>query len=189
MKYLLSLLLLLPSPVLAHGGGLNAEGCHTNRKTGEEHCHRSGGSSSNNSLAQQEVTLVSVGDGDTIRVRTRDNEVLTIRLACIDAPESRQEFGRQSTEYLKSLVSRGRLSIKPQVKDRYGRTVAEVFVGLENLNLRMVEDGNAWAYRRYLKSCDSTAYLNAEAAAKRNRRGLWSTYNPVAPWDYRRGKR
>ncbi|MBY4898292.1 YHYH domain-containing protein [Cupriavidus sp. AU9028] len=26
----------------AHGGGLNAEGCHTNRKTGEYHCHRAG---------------------------------------------------------------------------------------------------------------------------------------------------
>ena len=31
-------------PVLAHGGGLNAEGCHTNRKTGDYHCHRSGAS-------------------------------------------------------------------------------------------------------------------------------------------------
>lgn len=26
----------------AHGGGLDADGCHTNRKTGEYHCHRSG---------------------------------------------------------------------------------------------------------------------------------------------------
>lgn len=24
----------------AHGGGLNAQGCHTNRKTGDYHCHR-----------------------------------------------------------------------------------------------------------------------------------------------------
>ena len=24
----------------AHSGGLNAEGCHTNRTTGEYHCHR-----------------------------------------------------------------------------------------------------------------------------------------------------
>lgn len=24
----------------AHGGGLNREGCHTNRATGEYHCHR-----------------------------------------------------------------------------------------------------------------------------------------------------
>jgi hypothetical protein len=25
----------------AHGGGLNSEGCHNNRKTGDYHCHRS----------------------------------------------------------------------------------------------------------------------------------------------------
>lgn len=24
-----------------HGGGLDANGCHTNRKTGDYHCHRS----------------------------------------------------------------------------------------------------------------------------------------------------
>ncbi|HQR85613.1 MAG TPA: YHYH domain-containing protein [Limnohabitans sp.] len=24
----------------AHGGGLNSEGCHTNHKTGDYHCHR-----------------------------------------------------------------------------------------------------------------------------------------------------
>lgn len=28
------------NPVQAHGGGLNAEGCHNNRKTGDYHCHR-----------------------------------------------------------------------------------------------------------------------------------------------------
>jgi hypothetical protein len=28
------------SGVAAHGGGLNAEGCHNNRKTGDYHCHR-----------------------------------------------------------------------------------------------------------------------------------------------------
>jgi hypothetical protein len=31
---------LLPSAAAAHGGGLNAEGCHNNRKTGDYHCHR-----------------------------------------------------------------------------------------------------------------------------------------------------
>ncbi|KCZ56841.1 excalibur calcium-binding domain-containing protein [Hyphomonas chukchiensis] len=29
-----------PLAAFAHGGGLNAEGCHTNRKTGDYHCHR-----------------------------------------------------------------------------------------------------------------------------------------------------
>lgn len=27
-------------PALPHGGGLNAEGCHNNRKSGDYHCHR-----------------------------------------------------------------------------------------------------------------------------------------------------
>lgn len=27
----------------AHGGGLNKDGCHNNRKTGDYHCHRGGG--------------------------------------------------------------------------------------------------------------------------------------------------
>lgn len=39
------LLALTPAaPAFAHPGGLNAEGCHNNRKTGGYHCHR--GSSS-----------------------------------------------------------------------------------------------------------------------------------------------
>lgn len=33
----------------AHGGGLNAEGCHTNHKTGEHHCHRGNGTPNSHS--------------------------------------------------------------------------------------------------------------------------------------------
>lgn len=42
LRLALALLLLsLPSlPLFAHGGGLDRYGCHTNRKTGEYHCHR-----------------------------------------------------------------------------------------------------------------------------------------------------
>jgi hypothetical protein len=32
-------------PAQSHPGGLNAEGCHNNRKTGDYHCHRSSSSS------------------------------------------------------------------------------------------------------------------------------------------------
>jgi hypothetical protein len=37
---LLALGLMAGAEALAHGGGLNAEGCHNNRKTGDYHCHR-----------------------------------------------------------------------------------------------------------------------------------------------------
>ncbi|WP_413818568.1 excalibur calcium-binding domain-containing protein [Sphingobium sp.] len=41
MKIILpSLLLVIASPAIAHPGGLNAQGCHNNRKTGDYHCHR-----------------------------------------------------------------------------------------------------------------------------------------------------
>lgn len=34
------LIVLLPGTLTAHPGGLNADGCHNNRKTGDYHCHR-----------------------------------------------------------------------------------------------------------------------------------------------------
>lgn len=37
---LTGLLLSVGAAAHAHGGGLNAEGCHNNRKTGDYHCHR-----------------------------------------------------------------------------------------------------------------------------------------------------
>lgn len=41
-----SLSVTLPAvPAAAHPGGLNAQGCHTNHKTGDYHCHRASGAS------------------------------------------------------------------------------------------------------------------------------------------------
>ena len=41
LAVLLAILLLsvLVGTALGHGGGTNAAGCHTNRKTGDYHCH------------------------------------------------------------------------------------------------------------------------------------------------------
>ena len=36
------------SPGAAHPGGLNSEGCHNNRRTGDYHCHRAGSSTRSN---------------------------------------------------------------------------------------------------------------------------------------------
>lgn len=40
MGFVVVLLLITSSGALAHGGGLNAEGCHNDRKSGGYHCHR-----------------------------------------------------------------------------------------------------------------------------------------------------
>jgi endonuclease YncB( thermonuclease family) len=131
-----------------------------------------------------------VGDGDTIRVTGANGQKVTIRMACIDAPETAQgESGTQATLVLKQLLGAGGLEIRPQTVDRYGRTVAEVYSGGRNVNLEMVRLGMAYAYRQYLSGCDENAYLGAEAQAERGRQGVWRWGNEVKPWDFRKQQR
>ena len=139
--------------------------------------------------APYRATVLSIGDGDTLRVSSGDRAI-TIRLACIDAPEMAQApWGRQARDSLMQRLPRGReVTIEPRTTDRYGRTVAEVISDL-NINLVMVEDGQAFAYRRYLSGCDAKDYLDAEFRASRHRYGVWQVEGGITrPWEFRRGR-
>ena len=121
MAAALTVVLASPVPVLAHGGGLDSQGCHTNRKTNDRHCHRGSSTAPKSScgLVSGTVTLISVGDGDTVRVNSCSGEKVTIRLACIDAPETAQgASGQWSTQTLKGMIQGKTISLKPQVKNR-----------------------------------------------------------------------
>jgi endonuclease YncB( thermonuclease family) len=136
------------------------------------------------------ATVVSIGDGDTIRVR-QAGRLVTVRLACIDAPEMAQApYGAQARRYLQTRLPIGsKVRLIPKTTDRYGRTVAEVIGGV-NLNLALVEDGLAFAYRQYLAGCDAKQYLDAEYRASRKRYGVWQVPGGITrPWDFRRGRR
>ena len=136
----------------------------------------------------QRAVVLSVGDGDTIRVR-QGNRAFTVRLACIDAPETAQSpYGVAARRYLQQRLRIGQeVTLQPKTIDRYGRTVAEVISDI-NINLVMVEDGQAFAYRRYLAACDAREYLEAEDRASRHRYGVWQVEGGITrPWDFRRG--
>jgi micrococcal nuclease len=137
------------------------------------------------------VALVSVGDGDTIRVRAVSGQLVTIRLACIDAPETAQgQPGADATDALRRLVATGSMELRPQTVDRFGRTVAEVIVGGRNVNLEMVRTGAAFVYYRYLADCNGAAYEQAEQQAQRLRQGVWRWDQGVErPWDFRQRRR
>jgi len=133
------------------------------------------------------VTVLSIGDGDTIRVR-QGARAITVRLACIDAPETAQRpYGQQARRTLQQRLPFGRpVTLKIKTTDRYGRTVAEVVSDI-NINLALVEDGQAFAYRQYLGGCDAKAYLDAEFRASRRRLGVWQVEGGITrPWDFRR---
>jgi endonuclease YncB( thermonuclease family) len=134
--------------------------------------------------------VLSIGDGDTLKV-SAGGRPITIRLACIDAPETAQSpWGQQSRAYLLQRLPRGReVTIHPHTIDRYGRTVAELISDI-NINLVMVEDGQAFAFRRYLSGCDAGEYLEAETRASRHHDGVWQLEGGITrPWEYRRSRR
>jgi len=113
------------------------------------------------------ATVLSIGDGDTIRLRQAGRPT-TVRLACIDAPETAQSpYGQQTCNYLQQRLPIGReVVLEVKTTDRYGRTVAEVFSGV-NINLALVEDGQAFAYRQYLRGCNAKEYLDMAALIAR----------------------
>lgn len=142
-------------------------------------------------LPASAATVLSVGDGDTVRVLENGRRV-TIRLACIDAPETAQPpYGSAATQALKALAPVGsNVSLRVQTTDRYGRSVAELITpGGNNINLAMVRKGHAFAYRKYLAKCDRSAYLKAERQAQGRGTGVWSGGGITRPWDFRSGRR
>ena len=138
------------------------------------------------------ATVVSVGDGDTMRINYQ-GQTVTVRLACIDAPETAQTpWGPAATARLRQLTPQNStVQFREADTDRYGRTVAEVYANGQNVNLQLVQEGYAVVYTQFLSSCPETgsALQAAEAQARQQRLNFWSQPNPVMPWDFRRSNR
>lgn len=127
--------------------------------------------------------VIGVVDGDTVKVIDDYKKQYKIRLDQIDAPEAKQAFGQKSKQYLSNLVFRKKVSIEWNSKDRYGRILGTLYYQRENVNYRMVKDGYAWAYTKYLRD---TRYSDAQQYAEQKQLGLWKEANPIPPWEWRR---
>jgi len=133
--------------------------------------------------------VTRVSDGDTIWVTDAAGKH-KIRLDKIDAPESDQPFGKESTQFLNDLVYGKKVEVRWTAKDKYGRILGVVYLehekGLVEVNLTMVKNGCAWHYSYH----DNTpAYAEAEKDARKFRRGLWADETPVNPYQWRKSKR
>jgi endonuclease YncB( thermonuclease family) len=123
------------------------------------------------------ATLVSTGDGDTLRVQiTGEAEPTTIRLGCIDAPEHDQPRGDWSAAQLAARLSRGTaIQLTPFTTDRYDRIVAELWQDGSSLNLELLSIGAAVVYPQYVSQCSAPdAFKAAEATASTEGIGFWS---------------
>jgi endonuclease YncB( thermonuclease family) len=129
--------------------------------------------------------VVGVSDGDTITVLSAGHQQTRVRLAQIDAPEKRQDFGAASKDSLSNLVFGKQVAVEVATTDKYGRTVGKVLVSGLETNLEQVKRGMAWVYRQY---ASDPAYFAAEETARKARAGLWSQSNPIPPWEFRHTK-
>ncbi len=73
--------------------------------------------------------------------------------------------------------------------DRYRRLVCLVRLGSRSMNEAMIQEGWAWAYRRYLKGSEALDFLVLEQDARRRRIGLWQDSSPQPPWEFRKASR
>jgi micrococcal nuclease len=132
--------------------------------------------------------VISVGDGDTFRVAAA-GKTQTIRLACIDAAEMAQKpYGVAASQRLKQLLPVGQsVTLNVVDRDRYGRSVAEVFKGKVSINVAMVQEGQAVVYTQYLNNCPGLReqLLSVQRQAQQKRLAFWSQSDPIMPWNYR----
>ena len=135
--------------------------------------------------------VVSVTDGDTIKVRIPGEQV-KVRLKGIDAPEKGQPYGNKSRKHLASLVAGKKVRVEFYRRDRYGRVLGKVWVGDTDANLEQIRQGYAWWYEYYKadqSKADRKAYKKAHKKAKKAKLGLWADRKPINPYDWRKGKR
>jgi endonuclease YncB( thermonuclease family) len=136
--------------------------------------------------APRQAVVAAIGDGDSLHLRAGEQR-FTVRLACIDAPELAQApQGPASHRYLLTRAPRGsRVRLIPHDIDRYGRLVAEV-IGSVNLNLALVEDGQAFVDPRHVRHCHAQDYRQAEQRAERSHLGVWQVQGgSERPWLFR----
>jgi endonuclease YncB( thermonuclease family) len=95
---------------------------------------------------------------------------------------------RQGWRLSRYLIFGRQVELHTHGLDRYGRTLAVIFVDGIDANLEQVRSGMAWCYTRYLSEAAAdvqVSYRQAETEARAQRRGLWNDLAPVPPWEFR----
>ena len=101
------------------------------------------------------VSIKYCYDGDTCT--TSEGE--KIRLACIDTPELKGKKSnpipaKLARDFLNDLIAKKEVSIRRITKDRYGRTVAELFKDEINIQELIVKKGFGKIYQKYAYQCE-----------------------------------
>jgi endonuclease YncB( thermonuclease family) len=134
--------------------------------------------------SEELVGVPRIVDGDTVVINGTK-----IRLQGIDAPETEQfclddkshvaTCGKGVRDRLIEKSAGRAWTCRVSGRDRFSRSLANCYVGDEDIQRWMVRSGFALAYRQYSHDYDAD-----EDVAREARAGLWSGAF-IAPWDWR----
>lgn len=113
----------------------------------------------------------------------KERTQIKVRLLHIDAPESSQPFGNKAKQALSNLAFKKQVTLQSIGYDKYGRVLAVVYDRNVNINLKLVEQGIAWAYRQ-----TQLIYEQTQEQARSRRIGLWNDTRPIEPTEWRKTK-
>ena len=130
--------------------------------------------------------VISVTDGDTIKLLTKNYITYKIRLNDIDAPEKKQAFGNKSKENLASYIAGKNIKVTYTKLDKYKRILGTIYYNNLDINLQQIKDGYAWVYKNYSKN---QIYSIEENKSRQLKKGLWSDKFPIEPWIFRKQKK
>ncbi len=94
--------------------------------------------------SSKQTVIERVIDGDTVVTTSNEH----IRLLGINAPEtsSNEKYSQEAKQYLTGLVENKSVRLESYGTDLYGRTLAYIFLGSEDVNKMIVEKGLANIY-------------------------------------------
>jgi endonuclease YncB( thermonuclease family) len=130
--------------------------------------------------------VIRIANGDTLTILDARKREHTVRLAEIDAPESKQAFGAQSRQSLSALCFKKAAQIEWREKDRKGRYIGQVICAGVNANAEQVRRGFAWVSPRFTKP--GSLLYETEAYARFREIGLWADPRSMPPWEWRAQK-
>lgn len=131
---------------------------------------------------------IIVIDGDTVHIFI-DKKKKSIRLKGIDAPEIKQPFGIESQINLYQCIKKGKITIHVDKKDKYDRYLGIIKSDGKDCNLYQLEKGYAWYYKQYemeLPKKQRELYESTSTFSMKNKKGIWTSVDNIAPWNWRK---
>lgn len=126
--------------------------------------------------------VVKVADGDSFVIKSYGQKI-RVRMYGIDAPELKQQYGKEAKKHLENLILGKRVELDILYEDRYSRKIARVYYKDKEINLEMLRSGNAWFYEYHAKK--EKEYRRAYEKARKEKIGLWRDKNPQNPREFR----